>query len=224
MADKAYIYEPSVGEQNADNTVFNYAKIYDATNNAAVTGNTYKYKSDRERMQALIGTKGLSRTSGYFDGLLVRFYPITVTSPTLPSINGPGNPGWGSEIVSPLAVNSILFDNNFFINKCNLQFYVGISARGYIYSPVATTAQFRTTSDDGSVVYFNGTNVVNNWAYQGDTTVTSAVVNVFAGYNPITIYFFNGTLTATLNFQVKIGNGGFTNNLKCLCYYNYSQL
>ena len=226
MASSNLIYEPSVGAQNADNCVYNQALIYNATNNAVVTGNTFKYKSDRERMQALLGSKGKSRTSGYYPGVVTRFYPITVTNPTLPSINGPGpgSSGWGTQAGNTYITNVIYLGDADLQAKAGLSDYVGVVVSGYLYSPIATTAQFQTTSDDGNVVIFNGVTVINAWAYQGPTTTTSAVVTVNAGYNPFVLRYFEGTVTAVLNFQIKLGSAPFTNDLGCICYYGPAQL
>jgi hypothetical protein len=43
--------------QNAANTVYEQKKAYDTAKNATVTGNTYKFKSDFERMQYLLGQR-----------------------------------------------------------------------------------------------------------------------------------------------------------------------
>jgi hypothetical protein len=45
------------GVQNAANAVYEQKKAYDLANNATVTGNTYKFKSDFERMQYLLGQR-----------------------------------------------------------------------------------------------------------------------------------------------------------------------
>ena len=45
------------GVQNAANAVYEQKKAYDTANNATVTGNTYKFKSDFERMQYLLGQR-----------------------------------------------------------------------------------------------------------------------------------------------------------------------
>lgn len=45
------------GVQNAANAVYEQKKAYDTAKNAAVTGNTYKFKSDFERMQYLLGQR-----------------------------------------------------------------------------------------------------------------------------------------------------------------------
>jgi hypothetical protein len=52
-----FIFE-SVQWQNAANTVYEHVKAVNTKNNATVTGKTYKFKSDYERMQALLGRFG----------------------------------------------------------------------------------------------------------------------------------------------------------------------
>ena len=49
-----FVFE-SVQWQNAANTVYEHQKAYNTANNATTTGKTYKFKSDYERMQALLG-------------------------------------------------------------------------------------------------------------------------------------------------------------------------
>jgi hypothetical protein len=222
MAASNLIFTPTVGEMNADNTVFQFAKTFDIATNAVVTGNTYKFKSDRERMQALLGSRGNTRNSGYFDGLFLRFYPITVLDPTLPSQTL--GQGWGSEVGTPGPITNINFDDTFLGEKTGSRTYIGCSINGYIFSPVSTTAQVRTRSDDGSVVFVNNTLVLNNWAYQGATTVTSSDFILHSGYNAITINYFNGAGPGSLEFTLNIGNTGFTSELSCICFHNYKQL
>jgi hypothetical protein len=44
--------------QNSCNMIYEYKKQKDIQNNAATTGNTYKFKTDFERMQYLLGLYG----------------------------------------------------------------------------------------------------------------------------------------------------------------------
>jgi hypothetical protein len=223
MAASNLIYDATVGRQNADNTVFNFVKNFDATNNAVVTGNTFKFASDRDRMAALLGAKGTPANAGYFDFLYTRIYSITVTDPVVPSINGPGGSGWGSQLAEG-AFHPVVYNDEFFQKKANRSELIGVVVSGYVYVPIATTGQFQTISDDGVLVNVNGVNVINNWTYHGPTTDTSAVVTLNTGYNPISIFYFEGAGGAILDFKIKIGSGPFTNNLKCICYHNYAQL
>jgi hypothetical protein len=222
MSEDRFIFE-SVDFQNGANTINNYVDNYNAVTNAAVTGNTFKFRSDYDRMKNLLGTKGQSRNSGYYDGLYASLYAITVTSPTLPSSNGPGNSGWSRKMWSgPL--ESIFLNDTFFQAKTGQSDQIGVQIGGYLYSPTATTVTLQTVSDDGVVVYFNGTKVIDNWTYHGATTDPSALLTVEKGYNPIQILFFEGAVTGQLDFVYALGNAAYTGNLKCNFFYNYNQM
>ncbi len=54
-----FVFE-SVAYQNAANNVYEYVTAYNTANNAAVTGSNYKFKSDYERMQYVLGQKNRS--------------------------------------------------------------------------------------------------------------------------------------------------------------------
>ena len=54
---EAFVFE-STSFQNACNMVYQYKKNVDIANNATVTGKTYKFKTDFERMQYLLGLYG----------------------------------------------------------------------------------------------------------------------------------------------------------------------
>lgn len=223
MSQDRFIFE-TVDFQNGANTINNYVDDYNAVNNAAVTGNTFKFRSDYDRMKNLLGNSGQTRTSGYYDGLYATYYAITVTSPTLPSSNGPGNTGWGKQL-GAIPLTEVYLNNSNIFKYANQNTYTGVQVAGYLYSPTATTATFQTTTDDGIIVYFNGTPVINNWTYHGATTDTSASLSVNKGYNPIRILFFNGTLTAQCDFQYQLPTAAaYTGNLKCNFFYNYNQM
>jgi len=222
MSQDRFIFE-TVDFQDQAITINNYATNYNAQCNAAVTGNTFKYASDYDRMKSLIGTKGQPRTSGYSDGLYANLYPITVLQPTLPSSNGPGSSGWGRQLWAG-PINPIVINDAYLQARAGRTDYVGVQISGYLYSPVATTAIFQTTSDDGTVVFFNGAKAIDNWVYQGPTTTTSASQVVNAGYNPIQILYFEGAGSSQFEFAYRLGSGPYTGNLGCGFYYNYNQM
>jgi hypothetical protein len=223
MSEDRFIFE-TVDFQNGANTINNYVSQYNANCNAAVTGNTFKFRSDYDRMKNLIGTKGEARNSGYYEGLYASYYAITVTNPTLPSTMGPGSTGWGKQLgVGP--INPIILNDAVFQAKTGISDYFAAQIAGYLYSPVATTAIFQTVSDDGVLVNFNGSNVISNWTYHAPTTDTSAVLTVNAGYNPIRILYFEGTVSGILEFSYKVPQtAAYTGNLKCNFFYNYNQM
>jgi hypothetical protein len=224
MSETRFIFD-TVGYQNSANTVNNYVKIYNAQNNAAATGNGFKFKTDAERMQNLLGSKGQTRNSGYYDGLYATFYNMTFTDgTTVPSINGPGNAGWGAQLWSGPITDLVNINDEYLISRAKQDNYVAIQISGYLYSPVATTVTFQITADDGGAVIFNGVTVINGWVYQGPTTYTSATVTVNAGYNPIILRFFEGAVSCIFQFSYKLGSGPYQQLLPCNFFYNYNQL
>ena len=224
MSQDRFIFE-SVDFQNGANTINNYVDNYNAQTNAAVTGNTFKFRSDYDRMKNLIGTSGQSRSSGYYDGLYASLYNITVTSPTTPSSNGPGGSGWGTQLWTGPITDYIAINDAYLQARAQKADTIGVQIGGYLYSPVATTTTFQTTSDDGVIVYFNGSAVINNWTYHSPTIDTSATLTVNAGYNPIRILYFEGAGGSQLDFVYQLATGGgYTGNLKCNFFYNYNQM
>lgn len=224
MSQDRFIFE-TVDFQNGANTINNFVQVYNAQCNAAATGNTFKYASDYDRMKSLLGSKGQTRTSGYYDGLYATVYNLTVTNPTLPSSNGPGNSGWGAQTgYGP--INPVIINDTYLNAKAQKTDAVGVQIGGYLYSPVATTVLLQTLSDDGTVVYFNGAKVIDDWTYKlsGPTTTTSASLPVNAGYNLIGILYFEGSNNAAFQFSYALPSNAYTGNLGCAFYYNYNQM
>ena len=144
---------------------------------------------------------------------------------TVPSINGPSGAGWGKQLWTGPITNYVALNDAYFQARTQKSDYIAVQIAGYLYSPVATTATFQTVSDDGVVVYFNNTAVISNWTYHGAATDTSATLTVNAGYNPIRILYFEGSVTAQLNFVYRVpATGAYTGNLKCNFFYNYNQM
>ena len=225
MSESRFIFE-TVDFQNGANTINKYVDQYNANCNAAVTGNTFKFASDYDRMKSLIGSKGQTRNSGYYDGLYVSLYNLTYTDgTTIPSINGPSGAGWGKQLWTGPITDYIALNDAYFQARTQKSDYIAVQIAGYLYSPVATTVTLQTTSDDGVAVYFNGSLAINNWTYHGPTTDTSASLTVNAGYNPIRILYFEGAVTAQCDFVYKLpSSGAYTGNLKCNFFYNYNQM
>ncbi len=226
MSQDRFIFD-TVDYQNGANTVNNFVKIYNAQNNSAVTGNTFKFKSDADRMKNLLGSKGQSRNSGYYDGLYGSLYNMTYTDGTsIPSIVGPGGAGWGRKLWSGPFLDIINITDAFLTAKIQQADYVLADIGGYLYSPVATTVTFQVSSDDGVALYFNGTNVISAaaWTYHGTTTYTSASLTVNAGYNPFRLLFFEGSVTGVLTFSYQLAGQPYQQLLPCNFFYNYNQM
>lgn len=226
MSQERFIFD-TVDYQNGANTVNNYVKVFNAQNNAAATGNGFKFKSDAERMQNLLGSKGQSRNSGYYEGLYVTLYNLTFTDgSTVPSINGPGNAGWGNKLWSGPILNVLNINDAYLQTRTRQENYVAAQISGYLYSPVATTVIFQATSDDGVAIYLNGTLVTaaGAWDYHGPTAYTTASLTVNAGYNPITIRYFEGGGGSLLTLAYRLGADGYQSFFNCNFFYNYNQM
>jgi len=218
MSQDRFIFE-TVDFQNGANTINNFVKSYNAVN----TSNPFQFKSDYDRMKNLLGSKGQSRNSGYYDGLYANYYVMTVTSPTPPSSNGPGGSGWGRLLASgPL--QTINLTDSFFQAKTGQSDQLAVQISGYLYSPASNTVTLQTVSDDGVVVFFNGSKVIDNWDYHGAETDTSSPLSVLPGYNPITIRFFEGVVTGQLSLSYQLGSNAYTGDLPCNFFYNYNQM
>jgi hypothetical protein len=138
----------------------------------------------------------------YSNFLWTRFYNITSD----PSINGPGSSGWGSLIGTAGAYNPINYQDG--DSRIGQNDYVGVISKGFMYSASATVVTFRTISDDGIVVIFNGSTVLQNWTYHGDTPDTSASVVLPAGYTPIELRFFEWGGGFTCELYWSVGSTG----------------
>jgi autotransporter-associated beta strand protein len=67
------------------------------------------------------------------------------------------------------------------------------------------TYSFGTSSDDGSVIYINGTLVVNNNAFQGNTAKTGNYTFTSAGQYTVLIGYYQGTGGATMEARFAPG-------------------
>ena len=140
--------------------------------------------------------------AAYSNFLWTRFYNITSD----PSINGPGSSGWGALIGTAGAYDPINFQDS--DGRIGQSDYVGVISKGFMYSATTTVVTFRTNSDDGIVVFFNGANVLQNWTYHGDTINNSASVTLPAGYTPIELRFFEWGGGFTCELYWSVGSTG----------------
>ena len=155
----------------------------------------------------------------YSNFLWTKFYNITSD----PSINGPGSSGWGAQIGTAGAYDPINFQDA--DSRIGQSDYVGVVSKGFMYSATTTVVTFYTVSDDGIVLYFNGSQVINNWTYHGDTGNYSSSVTLPAGYTPIELRFFEwgGGFTCELYWSVG-STGSYTAAGTGVMYYNATNL
>ena len=156
----------------------------------------------------------------YTNFLWTRFYNMTASDP---SINGPGSSGWGSLIGTAGAYNPINFqDGDARIGQSDT---FGVISKGFMFSATTTVVTFRTISDDGVVLYFNGTAVISNWTLHGDTQNDSASVTLPAGYTPIELRFFEWGGGATCELSWSVGSTGtFVSAGTGVMFYNDTSL
>ena len=156
----------------------------------------------------------------YTNFLWTRFYNMTASDP---SINGPGSSGWGSLIGTAGAYNPINFqDSDARIGQSDT---FGVISKGFMFSATTTVVTFRTISDDGVVLYFNGSAVISNWTLHGDTQNDSASVTLPAGYTPIELRFFEWTGGATCELSWSVGSTGtFVSAGTGVMFYNDTSL
>ncbi|MGA2031189.1 MAG: autotransporter-associated beta strand repeat-containing protein [Thermoguttaceae bacterium] len=81
---------------------------------------------------------------------------------------------------------------------------------GVINLPTAGAWQFRTTSDDGSMLWVDGTEMVNNNYYQGANTRSDGTFQLSAGPHAITVGFYQGTGGAGLLVEYEAPGGSWT--------------
>src|SRR5262249_19031366 len=77
---------------------------------------------------------------------------------------------------------------------------------GKFNAPVAGTYNFDTGSDDGSMIWIDGNQVVSNNAFQ-PVTVKSGSANLTAGLHDIVIAFYQGTGGWGLYADVQVPGG-----------------
>lgn len=180
------------------------------------TGHPYKFFSPANTYST---STVVSASSSYSNFLWTKFYNITSD----PSINGPGSSGWGSQIGTAGAYNPVNFQDG--DSRIGQSDYVGVISKGFMYSATTTVVTFYTVSDDGIVLYFNGSQVLNNWTYHGDTGNYSSSVTLPAGYTPIELRFFEwgGGFTCELYWSVG-STGTYTGDGTGRMYYNATNL
>lgn len=76
---------------------------------------------------------------------------------------------------------------------------------GYFKAPVTGPVRFRTRSDDGVRVHFNGTTIIDQWKLQAPTIAISEPVHLIAGQEyPFKLEYFEHGGGATLRLEMNV--------------------
>jgi len=97
---------------------------------------------------------------------------------------------------------STFADTTFAINFANAGVNWAATYTGYILIPTTGSYTFNTTSDDGSALYIDGNEVVNNDYPHGPQTVTGSAT-LTAGVHTIQVQFFQAGGGQTLSAQIS---------------------
>jgi hypothetical protein len=156
----------------------------------------------------------------YINYLYTTFFANTGSIPDRsgPTIAGGNGSNWGSIIQSAQALNPILFGNNHGYIVAGYSNYSCLTS-GYIYSASVGTIQFYGVTDDGLIVNFNGTNVIDQYQQQGATGYNSATVTLPAGYTPIRITWYDTGGGGQYDIYYTVNGGTQTSDGTGLTYH-----
>ena len=201
------------------NAVVSWATSYQAV---TYTVKLYQNVSNSTTGGTLLGTATTANTTYTFTGLNFGNYSNFLTTTfyantgSIPDASGPTDAGgngnnWGAIIQSAQALNPIYFGNNLgvYING-----YTNYSAltRGYVYSASAGTIQFRSNTDDGLIVNFNGTNVIYQYQQQGTSQYYSGTLTLPVGFTPIRITWYDTGGGGDYRIYFSINGGAYIND------------
>jgi fibronectin type 3 domain-containing protein len=137
------------------------------------------------------------------------FYGSTVENPSFNTISQPSNLGTGG-----LATQSDFYNFKF-------DGYIDVPNNSASVATLTQTYQFRTSSDDGSMLFIDGFNpfditenrVVDNDGIQGTTTATSNEILLAPGPHRIVVLYFErtGGQNLTVEYRVKRTDNNWTN-------------
>ena len=149
----------------------------------------------------------------YLNYLLTTFFANTGSIPDSSGPSGYGGNGtnWGAMIQAGQALNPILFGNNRGYYPNGYSNYSALTT-GFVYSATTTTIVFRGVTDDGLIVNFNGTNVINQYQQQGATSYGSGTLTLPAGYTPIRITWYDTGGGGQYDIFITVGGGTETSD------------
>ena len=164
-------------------------------------------------LQSAASNYVLNAGSLYANFLFTTFFANTGSIPNSsgPTLAGGSGTNWGALIQSAQALNPINFGNNVGYYPAGAYNYSALTT-GFVYSATSGTIQFQGTTDDGLIVNFNGTNVINQYQQQGATTYYSASLTLPAGYTPIRITWYDTGGGGQYQISYSINGGAYTND------------
>jgi autotransporter-associated beta strand protein len=163
--------------------------------------------------------------SGLVQGLAGTYFNLAASGNLIQPI-GPGNPSWlgnqtpaaTARLIGPIDFPDIA--NNGFVDNLGDPNYYNLGAGsnnnvearwyGEVMIPGSGTTpvpiNFATASDDGSMLYIDGTAVVNNNFFQG-TTQRTGLANLTPGLHAIDVEFYQGGGGASMDVQWDTSGG-----------------
>jgi hypothetical protein len=130
--------------------------------------------------------------NGYRSGLFTRFYTINTPYPGIDPNNT--NSGWKErDKTMPVGAKSTIdiHDEHNRGDTYRQGDGYAVWARGFYIATGPETLRFRTLTDDGIFVQFNGQPVINNWTLHGPTWNDSSIINIpQAGIYPFDLRFY----------------------------------
>jgi hypothetical protein len=130
--------------------------------------------------------------NGYKSGLFTRFYTINTPNPGIDPNNT--NSGWKErDKTMPVGAKSTIdiHDEHNRGDTYRQGDGYAVWARGFYIATGPETLRFRTLTDDGIFVQFNGQPVINNWTLHGPTWNDSSIINIpKAGIYPFDLRFY----------------------------------
>ena len=103
----------------------------------------------------------------------------------------------------PRSIFGSAFPGQYNGNTGDFNVYYG----GSLDITTAGTYTFSTTSDDGSMIWIDGANVVNNNGLHGGQSATGSV-SLSAGMHDLVVGYFQGGGGLTFDAQMSTANGG----------------
>jgi hypothetical protein len=128
-----------------------------------------------------------------------------------------GNPTLGTFVLPNLNVPDSSASAGFPGMPAALQTTVGtdgysLDINGYLDVPTTGAYVFQMTSDDGAIMYINGTPVISDDSLHSLHTATSVTVNLVRGKNLINVVYYQGPLSQ-IALQLFWQGPNFTNQV-----------